>query len=250
MIIFTSLVFIAVLVTSYWYFADLERRGRDQRPDTGIADEPERGETSTAHSDGDGTPLWTFELNGGPSAAPTVLRYDGANRFILVQDTYHILHAISTTGKKLWNAQLGGPILDSIQQLPDRSLVFATAERLYRIDTEGDPLPGFSLRLPQGATQGAVASTESGDRIRIDVPTRSGLLSVDGRGARLGSTRRRIADQANRDKRLPIDSPTQHEDLPTDCGPNAYVGALNDDGQVYLLCGKADGALHCYLWDH
>src|SRR5690606_1752197 len=126
--------------------------------------------------------LWTFDLNGGAITSPSVPMYDDSTRFILVQDAYHILHAISPEGQKLWNAQLPGPILDSISQLSDRSLVFATAERLYRIDTEGDPLPGFSLTLPQQAIQGAIATSDGDGTVRIDVTGRKQVLSYDGHG--------------------------------------------------------------------
>lgn len=251
-IIFTSLVFIAVLVTSYWYFDGLEQRNRDRQSDTVVSDTtdhealPVTNDTTT----GGGAPLWTFDLHGGPVTAPTVSRYDSTTRFILVQDTYHILHAISPTGDKLWNAQLGGPILDSIQQLPDRSLVFTTAERLYSIDTDGDPLPGFSLRLPQRATQGAFASAAGGGRIRIDVPVRNGVLSVDGRGVRLGSTGTRRADQTDRTVHPAIDSLRRDgTGIPSGCGAHVYLGTLKDDDQLYLLCGKDDGKLYCYLWN-
>src|SRR5690606_31621564 len=98
------------------------------------------------------TPVWSFALNARLSNKPIVYDLDSTNRFILVQDAYHILYAISANGQQLWNAQLPGPILGSIQQLADLSLVFTTPQRLYRIDTEGDPIPGFSLQLPQKAT--------------------------------------------------------------------------------------------------
>ncbi len=124
------------------------------------------------------TPEWTFNLNGRLISTPAVLHYNDTSRFILAQASNHILYALSPDGKQLWNAQLPGPILGNIHQLADRSILLTTAKRLYRFDTDGDPLPGFSLTLPHDATYGATVY-ENGQDIRLFVPAGNRILAYD-----------------------------------------------------------------------
>ena len=191
--------------------------------------------------------LWTFDLNGGAIAPPSVHRDTDSTYFILVQDAYHIIHAISPDGQKLWNAQLPGPIVDHIVQLSDHSLVFTTAERLYRIDTEGDPLPGFSLKLPQQATRGTVVTRPLEDgTVRIQVGTGRHDLTYDGRGDLLRrETHPRNAGGKNGDR---DEADRTIANLPHGCGPLAYAGPLYNDDQRYLLCSKDDRKLYCFRY--
>lgn len=238
LIIVISLVFIAIVAASYFYFSKLDENEPAKLPEIAYDEADVIAEPPAAENG----ILWTFDLNGGAITSPSVHQYGDSTRFILVQDAYHILHAISPDGKKLWNAQLPGPIVDSVSQLTDGSLVFTTAERLYRIDTEGDPLPGFSLKLPQRATQGAVATADG--TVRIDIGTRRQVLSYDGRGRllrRQARSGRASSDEADTADQLTVS-------LPHGCGPLAYVGPLNGSGQRYLLCGKDDGRLYCFLY--
>lgn len=242
-IIATSIVFIAVIVASYLYFSNLSQDRlvvRDETEKT-EADQPLGDDASIQQ-----TPLWSFDLNAPLLNTPIVLAKDSVEQFILVQDAYYILYAIAVSGEQLWNAQLPGPILGSILQLADLTLVFTTAERLYRVDTGGDPLPGFSLRLPQRATErGATVSHESTKNLRIDVAAGSRLLSFDGRG-RLLQTRKAVENKAI-DKNQAIQADTSFS-LPQGCGPFTYYGQLSGAGN-YLLCGKSDRKLYCYRYD-
>ncbi|MGV3761446.1 hypothetical protein [Parapedobacter sp.] len=239
LIIVISLVFIAIIAVSYFYFSNLAEKDTTRLPE--IASEEAVGTPEEPPASDKGI-LWTFELNGGAINRPSIHRYDDSMRFILIQDAYHILHAISPRGQKLWNAQLPGPIVDSISQLTDGSLVFTTAERLYRIDTEGDPLPGFSLTLPQRATQGAIATGEG--PVRIEVETSRQVLSYDGRGRLLRRQARNLSDHTDETDEPAPTAAT----LPHGCGPFAYIGTLDGSSQRYLLCGKDDRKLYCFLY--
>ncbi|HWL00113.1 MAG TPA: hypothetical protein VNQ55_09200 [Parapedobacter sp.] len=245
LIIVISVVFIAIIAVSYFYFSDLEENDADTHP---LVSASEELDTMPVEPPADNGTVWTFSLNSGAITAPSVHLDSDSTRFILIQDAYHILHAISADGQKLWNAQLPGPIIDSISQLPDHSLVFATAERLYRVDTEGDPLPGFSLKLPHRATQSVVATGQPADdeRVRIEVTGSRQLMSYDGRGRLLRQQPRSSSDRANDEDRPADEVPSA--DLPNDCGPLVYTGPLYDDGQQYLLCGKSDGDLYCFSY--
>lgn len=242
-IITTSIVFIAVLVTSYFYFSNL-RQNVLLKPEVENAEVDEYVEDEIAT---DGALLWTFDLNARLIRKPIVYAFRDTGRFILAQDAYHILYAISSNGQQLWNAQLPGPILGDIQQLADLTLVFTTAERLYRIDTEGDPLPGFSLLLPYKATEhGATASYESAEDIRIEVQAGNRLLSFDGRGKHL-QTRNAGKNKAD-DENQKVAQADTSASLPMGCSPLSYYGPLSEEGN-YLLCDKNDQKLYCYRYD-
>lgn len=247
-IITTSIVFIAVIVTSYFYFSNLRRDDLIKPDEAGNIEANQRvgDETPTEH-----TTLWSFALNAQLSNKPIVCDLDSANRFILVQDAYHILYAISADGQQLWNAQLPGPILDSIQQLADLSLVFTTAQRLYRIDTEGDPLPGFSLQLPHKATHGATVWPEDEGVLRIEVPSKNRVLSFDGSGTHLRNQRHKATAEdmapGTEAGRQDLEN-SRPPSLPSGCGPLFYYGQLDDGGGNYLLCSKGDQQLHCYRY--
>ncbi len=130
------------------------------------------------------TPEWTFDLGGRLIAPPMVFQYDDTSRFILAQASSDILYALSTSGKQLWNAQLPGTVLGDILQLADSSILLTTAERLYRFDVHGDPLPGFSLELPHRASYGAIAYENDGD-LRLFVPAGNRILAYDAKGKTL-----------------------------------------------------------------
>lgn len=242
LIIIISVLFVTIIAVSYFYFSNLSENNRTQ---------PDENELEEAYTEQDeptvgSNVLWTFDLNGGAITNPSVQQYGDSTRFILVQDAYHILHAISPDGKKLWNAQLPGPIIDSISQLSDHSLVFTTADRLYRIDTDGDPLPGFSLTLPQQATHGALAINDGDGMVRIEVTGRRQVLLYDGRGKLLRrQARNNSAGSSGMEDEV---TSTLLSNIPDDCGPLVYIGPLNDDSQRYVLCGKNDRKLHCLLY--
>lgn len=241
-IIATSIVFIAVLITSYFYFSNLRQSDLPNHEIENTAiDEDVEDEISSGER-----PIWTFNLHAALITRPIVGSIGDTSRFILVQDAYHILYAISPSGQQLWNAQLPGPILGDIQQLADLTLVFTTAERLYRIDTDGDPLPGFSLQLPQRATgQGVTASHESAEDIRIDVQAGSRLLSFDARGRHLQTRTREANEAVDGNQKVQADTSIG---LPTGCNPLSYYGPLSEEGN-YLLCGKDDRKLYCYRYE-
>lgn len=242
LIITISVLFVTIIAASYFYFSNLGENTRAQ-PDE---NEPDEAYVAQGKLPAGGNALWTFDLNGGAITNPSVQQYEDSARFILVQDAYHILHAISPAGEKLWNAQLPGPIIDSITQLPDQSLVFTTADRLYRIDTYGDPFPGFSLTLPQQATHGAVATSDRDGTVLIEVTGRRQVLAYDGRG-RLFRRQARVARTDPGDTADDADD-SLLRNIPDDCGPLVYVGPLYNDSQLYVLCGKNDQKLHCFMY--
>ncbi|MFC3196859.1 hypothetical protein ACFOET_04455 [Parapedobacter deserti] len=252
LLIVTAAVFIAILVTSYFYFSNLAQHEQSKQD----AHETPEGESTPLTTAAEAGPslapnlTWAFDLNAQPTIEPAVFSYDDTSKFVMVQDAYHILYAISITGDKLWNAQLPGAIVGRIQQLDDHSLIFATAERLYRIDTEGDPLPGFSLRLPHRATERVTGYHENDGSLLIEVQATNRTLVYDGRGRHLRS---RSGEKNRADKyaeqhhgRQPTSIDTLLRNIPTDCGPLFYYGPLQDGGGDFLICNEGGRTLYCY----
>ena len=168
-------------------------------------------------------PAWTFPLNGTLEAGPAVCIYDDTSRFILAQDASHILHAVSTVGEKLWNAQLPGPVLGPIRQLSDSSIVVTTAERLYRFDAHGDPLPGFSRELQYRATYAATVY-EDGEDSRIYVPAGNRILAFDNRGQALPEW-----------KNVTLNNNILFDLQAATVGDIRYLIAATESGTVYFL---------------
>ncbi|SEK67181.1 hypothetical protein [Parapedobacter koreensis] len=198
---------------------------------------------------------WAFDLNGQLITDPIVCHYNDTSSFILAQDASYILHAIATDGRKLWNAQLPGPILGDIQQLTDGSIMLTTARRLYRLDTNGDPLPGFSLQLPRDATYGATVY-EDGQDVRLFVPAKNHILAYDGRGSRLrGWDNKTVSGDLLFDLKTAHATDIHYVIAATDAGrlyffnPNGQLIGVEDHGQqvgfsnpigMYLSAGEPD----------
>lgn len=174
------------------------------------------------------TPEWTFNLHGRLITQPSVFRHDDAGQFILAQASNHILYAVSPTGEQLWNAQLPGPVLGEIYQLSDNSIVLTTAERLYRFDTHGDPLPGFSLQLPHEASYGASVYEKNTD-IGIFVPANDRIMVYDANGETLPGWNNKTLTG---DIRYDIKNVTLQ-------GIH-YVVAATDAGRVYFFNGNGE----------
>lgn len=95
------------------------------------------------------TPTWTYQLEDRAITAPYVFEHSDTSRMILIQELDHTLHAIHPSGNKLWSTIIAGRIIGEIQQLADRSILLVTdRSRLYRLDTNGKNLKGFSTGIP------------------------------------------------------------------------------------------------------
>src|SRR5690606_16852525 len=115
LIIGISVLFVAIISVSYFYFSNLDERGAVLLAPAAA----EQVEAAPAEPAASSDALWAFELNGVAISQPSVHRYTASTHVILVQAAYHTVHAVSPDGEKLWNAQLPGPIVDSISQRPD-----------------------------------------------------------------------------------------------------------------------------------
>ncbi len=125
------------------------------------------------------TPEWTYSFDNRSITAPYIFEHSDTSKFILIQELDHTIHAIHPTGTKMWSAVFSGRIVGDIQQLEDRSIVLVTdKDRLYRFDTAGKPLPGFSIGLPEQPVATPTLADFEGKKV-ILVPTERTVLAYD-----------------------------------------------------------------------
>lgn len=177
--------------------------------------------------------LWTTDLPAPLARKPWIVRnHVNGTREALVQDEHHALHLLSAAGQLLWSRSLDGPVLGEVRQI-DRfrngklQLIFNTATAVHLIDRNGRDVPGFPVKLKEGASAPlAVFDYENNRDYRILVPTEEGrVLNIDGEG-------RAVQGWA---------PPT----LPKVC--DEAVRFLRIHGRDHLLVIDGAGGLH--IWD-
>lgn len=167
---------------------------------------------------------WTSDLSSEITYPPSIWKYTDSTNVIITQDKSNRLYAFSTEGKELWRTSLSGPILGSIHQLSDKSLIFNTAERLYRLAPNGTPSFGFPIVLDHLATAGMTLFQVNKEYEKVFIPAERQILGYDSNGKELPEWKNKTVNG------------TILFDLKT--APLAdynYVIALTNNGQVYLF---------------
>lgn len=125
------------------------------------------------------TPEWTYAFENKAITKPYVFEHSDTSQFILIQELDHTIHAISPNGQKLWSTVFAGRVVGDIQQLEDRSLLLVTdRSRLYRFDTNGETLKGFSTGIPDEPIAQPSVVTVQGKKL-IVIPTRKKVYAFD-----------------------------------------------------------------------
>ncbi|MCT1525256.1 hypothetical protein [Sphingobacterium hotanense] len=94
------------------------------------------------------TPEWTYSMGSRLITGPFVFEHSDTSQFIFAQEQDHTVHAVHPSGNKLWTTLFAGRIVGEVQQLQDRSLLAVTdRRRLYRFDSNGKTLRGFSTSI-------------------------------------------------------------------------------------------------------
>ncbi|WP_194765918.1 ribonuclease HII [Tamlana sp. I1] len=107
---------------------------------------------------------------------------------IVVQDINNNLYLISNKGKILWKKQLQGPILGSIEQIDmykngRLQLAFATPNRVYVLDRNGNEVSPFALKFNDKITQPlAVFDYDNRKNYRLLVTQGNNVLMYDAKG--------------------------------------------------------------------
>ncbi|MGN0004274.1 MAG: hypothetical protein ACI35V_12660 [Sphingobacterium composti] len=128
------------------------------------------------------TPEWTYQFNDRAITAPHVFEQSDSSQMILVQELDHTLHAIHPSGNKLWSAVISGRIVGEIKQMADRTIVFVTdRNRLYRIDTSGKTLKGFSAGIPEEPIAEPLISKWNGKDLFL-ITAKNSIYAYDSEG--------------------------------------------------------------------
>lgn len=104
--------------------------------------------------------LWSSQLDTTPATPPFVI-VNGENKFIAIQDNELNLNFYNDAGRLLWKKYLGEKILSTIYYIDQYNngecqMLFNTTNKLYLIDTKGDSISNFPIRLPAPATNGCL----------------------------------------------------------------------------------------------
>ena len=107
---------------------------------------------------------------------------------IIVQDIKNNLYLISNRGKVLWKKQLQGPVLGEVQQIDmykngRLQLAFATPNRVYVLDRNGNNAAPFPLKFKDAITQPlSVFDYDNNKKYRLLVTQDKNILMYDAKG--------------------------------------------------------------------
>ncbi len=110
------------------------------------------------------TLLWSAELDSSVSSVPQIFEDPGdSSRKIVVQDDANVLYIISKEGKILMKDSLPEKIMGTIYPVTltrknKTCLLFNTPSSIYLMDTNGEDMKGFPIRLPDTAAAAAPIS--------------------------------------------------------------------------------------------
>ncbi|WP_156309354.1 outer membrane protein assembly factor BamB family protein [Sphingobacterium endophyticum] len=128
------------------------------------------------------TPEWTYEMGSRLINGPYLFEQSDTSQFIMVQEQDHTVHAIHPSGAKLWSTLFSGRIVGGVKQLADRSLLLVTdRRRLYRFDTSGKTLKGFSTSVTSEPVASPTVAEWDGQQI-ILIPGKNRIMAYDMEG--------------------------------------------------------------------
>ncbi len=125
---------------------------------------------------------WTYSMNSRLINGPYVFEHSDTSQFILAQEQDHTVHAIHPNGSKRWSTVFSGRIVGKVQQLSDKSLLAVTdRRRLYRFDSNGKNLKGFSTSINAEPTGTPLYVNVQGQEL-ILIPAKNKILAYDMEG--------------------------------------------------------------------
>jgi hypothetical protein len=135
------------------------------------------------------TEAFTKELEAEIITAPQTLKNHITNAHdIAVQDVNNTLYLISNSGNLLWKKQLQGKILGKIEQIDmfkngRLQLAFATPNRIYVLDRNGNDVTSFPLKFNDPITKPlSVFDYDKRKNYRLLVTQGKNLLMYDAKG--------------------------------------------------------------------
>ena len=126
---------------------------------------------------------WLVNLGHNISISPQIVfNHKTKKNNIILQDENKIIYLISSKGNILWKRQLGGIILDNINQIDfyknkKIQYVFNTEDSLYIIDRLGQNVEDFPSKLRAKAKRGhTLIDYDQNRKYRILVPSENGMV--------------------------------------------------------------------------
>ncbi len=102
--------------------------------------------------------LWKAEMDHVAEAGPfTVFNQLTKQKNIIVQDTAHQMYLFSANGEILWKQVLNSKIMGGLNEVDfygnnKNQLLFNTADAIYLLDMNGNPVEGFPITLTSRTT--------------------------------------------------------------------------------------------------
>jgi len=135
------------------------------------------------------TESFTTSIEADLISAPQTVKNHITNAHdIALQDADNVLYLISSSGSVLWQKQLQGNILGKIEQIDmykngRLQLAFATPNRLYVLDRNGNDVAPFPLKFNDQITQPlSVFDYDKQKNYRLLITQGTSLLMYDARG--------------------------------------------------------------------
>lgn len=125
--------------------------------------------------------LWSAQLDTNAITPPFVVK-KGNEKLIAIQDAHNDLNLYNESGELIWKKFIGEKILSSIVSMDQYNngevqMVFNTPTKLYVIDSKGDSVGAFPIRLPAKASNGCLVKDFDGrNKYEIYVACENGMI--------------------------------------------------------------------------
>ena len=126
---------------------------------------------------------WIVNLDNNITISPQVVyNHSSKKNNIVIQDDKKIIYLVSSKGKVLWKKQIGGIILDKVDQMDfykngKLQYIFNTEDSLYIIDRLGRDVENYPIRLSSKAKRGhTLLDYDKNRKYRILIPSENGMV--------------------------------------------------------------------------
>lgn len=181
-------------------------------------------------SDNTVTEMFNIKLDNDVLTNPQFVKnHRTKQKDIVVQDISNTLYLISNSGKILWKKQLKGAILGSINQIDmfkngRLQLAFATANRVYVLDHNGEDVKPFPMTFNDEITQPlSVFDYDNNKNYRLFITQDKNVLVYDSKGKTVKGFNFKNAKET-------LNTPPQHIRI----GRKDYL-LFKTDNQLYIL---------------
>ncbi len=175
--------------------------------------------------------VWERKLDTLSVTKPAILiNHNTGEKEIFIQDAANTLYLISNRGNILWKQKTKGRVLGEVKQIDlyrngKLQIIFNTADKLYVLDRNGNPVDNFPVSLRENASAGLqVFDYDKDGTFRFPVPVENkDILMYDREGKIVSGWRFRATEH-------PVKHPPQHFRISDD----DFI-IVKDDYRIYML---------------